>query len=77
MSTIKSGVSKTTAVRSAVQRSPSRGQDGENASVPDGAEQDIIVKNWRNQNACNRFVPYLHDDHHPDPCDLDIFDLQA
>lgn len=77
MSTIKSGVSKTTAVRSAVQKSISRESDAGRDSAPVGAERNTAVSRKENENACNSFMPYLHDDHYPDPCDLDQLNHQA
>ena len=77
MSTIQSGVSKTATVRSAAQKSLNQKPGGENASAPDGAEQDTIVKNWRNQSARNSSMPDLHDDHYHDSRNMDQCNHQA
>ena len=49
MSTTRSGVSKTTAARSAVLRSASRKQAEEKSSAPDGAGQDTAVSRKENK----------------------------
>lgn len=77
MSTIKSGVSKTAVVLYAAQKSINPKQAEGKSSALVGAEQDTAVSRKENENACNSFMPYLHDDHYPDPRDLDNLYHQA